>query len=145
MGAFEQLTAPITRTQIVRFAGAAGDFNPMHHDETFAQANGQPSVFAMGQLTAALLGSAVTEWLGRCNLAGYSVRFKEKVWPGDCLMLTGRQVDERRWDLKGVREVDDVVVVTGWAIVRPSQPSPPEAASTETDGARSSASAIRSS
>ena len=144
MGAFEQLTPPVTRTQIVRFAGAAGDFNPMHHDETFAQANGQPSVFAMGQLTAALLGSAVTEWLGRGNLAGYGVRFKEKVWPGDCLMLTGRQVDERRWDLKGVREVDDVVVVTGWAIVRPSQPSPPEAASTETDGARSSASAIRS-
>ena len=145
MGAFEQLTPPVTRTQIVRFAGAAGDFNPMHHDETFAQANGQPSVFAMGQLTAALLGSAVTEWLGRGNLAGYGVRFKEKVWPGDCLMLTGRQVDERRWDLKGVREVDDVVVVTGWAIVRPSQPSPPEAASPETDGARSSASAIRSS
>ena len=144
MGAFEQLTAPITRTQIIRFAGAAGDFNPMHHDEPFARANGQPSVFAMGQLTAALLGSAVTEWLGRCNLAGYSVRFKEKVWPGDCLMLTGRQVDERRWDLKGVREVDDVVVVTGWAIVRPSQYSPAEAASSAA-GTSSSASAIRSS
>jgi acyl dehydratase len=41
-------TAPITRTQIVRFAGAAGDFNPMHHDEPFAQAAGQPGVFAMG-------------------------------------------------------------------------------------------------
>ena len=144
MGEFEQLTAPITRTQIVRFAGAAGDFNPMHHDEPFARANGQPSVFAMGQLTAALLGSAVTEWLGRGNLAGYGVRFKEKVWPGDCLMLTGRQVDERRWDLKGVREVDDVVVMTGWAIVRPSQCSRPEAASSAA-GARSSASAIRSS
>lgn len=144
MDAFGQFTAPITRTQIVRFAGAAGDFNPMHHDEPFARANGQPSVFAMGQLTAAILGSAVTEWLGRGNLAGYGVRFTDKVWPGDRLMLTGRLLDERRWDLKVVREADDVVVMTGWAIVRPSQYSPREAASSAA-GARSSASAIRSS
>ena len=144
MGAFEQLTAPITRTQFVRFAGAAGDFNPMHHDEPFARANGQPSVFAMGQLTAALLGSAVAEWLGRGNLAGYGVRFKNKVWPGDRLILTGRQDDEGRWELNAVREVDDVVVMTGWAIVRPSQYSPVEAASSAA-GTSSSASAIRSS
>jgi hypothetical protein len=98
----------------------------------------------MGQLTAALLGSAVAERLGRGTLAGYGVRFKDKVWPGDRLILTGRQVDEGRWELTAVREVDDVVVMTGWAIVRPSQCSRPEAASSAA-GARSSASAIRSS
>lgn len=144
MRAFEQLTAPITRTQIVRFAGAAGDFNPMHHDEPFAQANGQPSVFAMGQLTAALLGSAVAQRVGRGNVACYGVRFKDKVWPGDRLILSGRLLDERRWDLKAVREADDVAVMSGWAIIRPSQHPPREAASSAA-GARSRASAIRSS
>ena len=122
MGEFEQLTAPITRTQIVRFAGAAGDFNPMHHDEPFAQANGQPSVFAMGQLTAAILASAVMKWLGCGSVAGYGVHFKEKVWPGDRLALRGWQVDRCHWEFEAVRDADDVVVITGWATAHSSQP-----------------------
>jgi acyl dehydratase len=115
---FRRLTEPVTRTQIVRFAGAAGDFNPMHHDEPFALAAGHPSVFAMGQLPAAILGSAVSKWLGRGSIAAYGVRFKDKVWPGDRLVLSGRRVDERRWELEAAREADGVVVMTGWATVR---------------------------
>ncbi|MEA2146584.1 MAG: hypothetical protein QOG59_2171 [Solirubrobacteraceae bacterium] len=113
-----RVSKPVTRTQIVRFAGAAGDFNPMHHDELFAVAAGQPSVFAMGQLSAAILASAVAEWFGRESIAGYGVCFREKVWPGDRLVLTGRQVDDRRWELEAVRETDDTVVMTGWARLR---------------------------
>jgi acyl dehydratase len=117
----------VTRTQIVRFAGAAGDFNPMHHDEAFARAAGQPGVFAMGQLQAAILASMVAEWLGRENVLGYGVRFRDKVWPGDRLVLSGEVVEERdgvrRCELNAVREADRAVVLTGWARARtPAMP-----------------------
>jgi acyl dehydratase len=110
-------TEEITRTQIVRFAGAAGDFNPMHHDEPFALAAGQPSVFAMGQLTAAIVADAVAGWFGGGNVAGYAVRFRGKVWPGDRLVLDAEPAGER-WELSAVREADGAVVITGWARLR---------------------------
>ena len=118
----KRTTEPVTRTQIVRFAGAAGDFNPMHHDEVFAREAGQPSVFAMGQLQAAMLASMVAEWLGRENVLGYGVRFRDKVWPGDRLVLTGEVVEEadgvRRCELQAAREDDGAIVLTGWARAR---------------------------
>lgn len=92
---YELTTEPVTRTQIVRFAGAGGDFNPLHHDEEFARAAGQPSVFAMGQLAAAMLARLAADWLGAGRLRSLSVRFTAKVWPGDVLTLRGvvEQVD----------------------------------------------------
>jgi acyl dehydratase len=122
MRGFERTAGPITRTQIVRFAGAAGDFNPMHHDEPFAIAAGQPGVFAMGQLQAAMLAAMVAEWLGAKNIVGYGVRFREKVWPGDRLVLSGELAEEadglRVYELQATREADDAVVLTGWARAR---------------------------
>jgi acyl dehydratase len=122
MRGFERTAGPITRTQIVRFAGATGDFNPMHHDERFAIAAGQPGVFAMGQLQAAMLASMVAEWLGAENIVGYGVRFREKVWPGDRLVLDGEVTEDadglRACDLKATREADGAVVLTGWARAR---------------------------
>lgn len=122
MSRFERTVGPVTRTQIVRFAGAAGDFNPMHHDEPFALAAGQPGVFAMGQLQAAMLASMVAEWLGAENVVGYGVRFRDKVWPGDRLILSGDVIEEsggeRVCELKATREADDAVVLTGWARAR---------------------------
>lgn len=113
---FEETTPPVTRTQIVRFAGAAGDFNPMHHDEPFAQAAGEETVFAMGQLTAAILGEAVARWLGRDAITGYGVRFVGKVVPGDVLVLRGTPADQPgRYTLTVTRESDATVVLTGWA------------------------------
>ena len=125
------LTPPVTRTQIVRFAGAAGDFNPMHHDEPFAQAAGSQSVFAMGQMTAAVLAEAVAAWLGRDRVTGYGVRFKAKVVPGDVLRLRGTvtAVEDdgtRVCELTASREgsggdgAADEVAVTGWARARPA-------------------------
>jgi acyl dehydratase len=117
--AFREVTPPVTRTQIVRFAGAAGDFNPMHHDEPFAQAAGQPTVFAMGQMTAAILGEAVARWLGRDAVTGFGVRFRDKVWPGDVLVLEGvPSGDDGRLDLRVTRESDGAVVLSGWATAR---------------------------
>jgi acyl dehydratase len=80
---------PITRTDIVRYAGASGDFNPIHHDETFASVSGFPTVFSVGMFQAALLATYATDWLGAENIRRFAVRFKEQVWPGDELTCTG--------------------------------------------------------
>lgn len=85
---------PITRTDIVRFAGASGDFNPLHHDEDRARAAGFPGVFAMGQMQAGMLSRLATDWLGLRAIRTYRVRFSAKVWPGDVLLLRGSE--ERR-------------------------------------------------
>jgi acyl dehydratase len=81
--------SPLTRTDIVRYAGASGDFNPIHHDETFATAVGFPSVFSIGMLQAALLATYATDWLGASAIRRFTVRFKEQVWPGDVLTCSG--------------------------------------------------------
>jgi acyl dehydratase len=72
------------------YAGASGDFNPIHHDETFAtKAAGYPSVFAHGMLTMGMTGRLLTDWLGDGVLTEYGVRFVRQVWPGDTLTATG--------------------------------------------------------
>ena len=78
----------LSRTQIVQYAGASGDFNPIHHDEVFARKAGYPSVFAHGMLTMGLSGTLLTEWLGDGVLRSFGVRFVRQVWPGDT--LTGK-------------------------------------------------------
>jgi acyl dehydratase len=83
----------LTRTQIVQYAGASGDFNPIHHDETFATGTaGYPSVFAHGMLTMGLTGRLLTDWLGDGVLRTFGVRFVRQVWPGDTLRAHGRIV-----------------------------------------------------
>ena len=78
------------RTQIVQYAGASGDFNPIHHDEIFAtQAAGYPSTFAHGMLTMGLTGKLLTDWLGDGVLRSFGVRFVNQVWPGDTLTARG--------------------------------------------------------
>src|SRR3990172_1065613 len=79
----------LSRTQIVQYAGASGDFNPIHHDEAFAtKTAGYPSVFAHGMLSMGLTGRLLTDWLGDGVLRSFGVRFVRQVWPGDT--LTGR-------------------------------------------------------
>ena len=85
----------LTRTDLVMYAGASGDFNPMHHDEVAAQAAGLPSVFGHGMFTAGLLATAVTNYVGIGNLASYRVRFTKQTWPGETLSTT-ISVSEKR-------------------------------------------------
>ena len=85
----------LTRTDLVMYAGAAGDFNPMHHDEVAAQAAGLPSVFGHGMFTAGLLATAVTNYVGVGNLTSYRVRFTKQTWPGETLSTT-ISVSEKR-------------------------------------------------
>lgn len=81
----------LSRTQIVQYAAASGDFNPIHHDELFAtKAAGYPSVFAHGMLTMGLTGKMLTDWLGDGVLSSFGVRFVRQVFPGDTLTAKGR-------------------------------------------------------
>lgn len=75
----------LTRTDLVMYAGASGDFNPMHHDEIKAQEAGLPSVFGHGMFSMGLLGKAITDYVGIGNLRTYKVRFTKQTWPGETL------------------------------------------------------------
>lgn len=79
----------ITRTQIVMYAGASGDYNPLHSDEVYVtQVAGYPSVFAHGMLSMGATGKVLTDWVGNGRLKKYGVRFVNQVWPGDTLTAT---------------------------------------------------------
>ena len=81
----------LSRTQIVMYAGASGDYNPLHSDEVYAtQVAGYPSVFAHGMLSMGATGKLLTDWVGNGRLTKYGVRFVNQVWPGDTLTATAR-------------------------------------------------------
>jgi acyl dehydratase len=89
----EMVFGPLGRVDIVKYAGASGDFNPIHTDEGYAQATGAPTVFAMGMLPAGYLAHAAADWFGGSqNLRRFKVRFTTRVWPGDEIACTGRVV-----------------------------------------------------
>jgi acyl dehydratase len=87
----------LTRTDLVKYAGASGDFNPMHHDEVAAQAAGQPSVFGHGMFSMGILGTALTDYVGIGNVRRYQVRFARQTWPDEVLsskiVVTGKRED----------------------------------------------------
>jgi acyl dehydratase len=116
------LVDDLTRTQIVQYAGASGDFNPLHTDEVFArEVAGFPGVFAHGMLTMGMTGRVLTEWFGVERLTRFGVRFVKPVWPGDTLTATAT-VDAVRDD--GGVVFADISIVTvnqdGEAVVKGS-------------------------
>ena len=78
----------LTRTDLVMYAGASGDFNPMHTDEVKAKEAGLPSVFGHGMFSMGLLGRAITDYVGIGNLRNFKVRFTKQTWPGETLSTT---------------------------------------------------------
>ena len=74
---------PITRTHLVRYAGASGDFNPLHHDNTFVALFGMPNVISHGMLIMGITGRAVTNWIPQKHLKKYKVRFSGMTDPMD--------------------------------------------------------------
>ena len=85
----ERRFGPQTRTDIVRYQGASGDFNPVHHDDEFARSAGMPGIFSVGMLQAGYLGTYCAELFGPESVRRISVRFSERVWPGDELVCRG--------------------------------------------------------
>jgi acyl dehydratase len=113
---------PLNRQMFVRYAGASGDFNPMHYDDQLAQSAGYPSVFAQGMFSAALLAGFATDWLGAAGVRRFGVRFREQVWPGDVLTCSGivaavsaeSDVDRVSVELTATRQTGGVAI-TGTA------------------------------
>jgi len=100
----------LTRTDLVKYAGASGDFNPMHHDEVAAKAAGQPSVFGHGMFSMGMLGSALTDYVGVGNLTRYQVRFARQTWPDEVLSSKIVVTDKREED--GRKLVDLAVTLS---------------------------------
>lgn len=100
----------LSRTQLVMYAGASGDYNPVHTDEVFAtKIAGYPTVFAHGMLSMGATGRMLTNWVGDGRLTKYGVRFVAQVWPGDT--LTARATVEALRDENG-QKLADLKVVT---------------------------------
>ncbi len=116
----EFVDQPLTRTDFVRYQGASGDMNPIHHDEAYARAAGFPTVFAVGMLGAGVLGTYVAELFGPANVRRFKVQFREQAWPEDVLTYTGtvvaRRAGELDLELAATRQTGGVHL-RGWATV----------------------------
>jgi len=100
----------LTRTQIVMYAGASGDYNPLHTDEEYTtKVAGYPSVFAHGMLSMGATGRVLTDWFGVDRLTRYGVRFVNQVWPGDSLTATATVSAVRQ---EGGRHLVDLEITT---------------------------------
>lgn len=122
----EQVVEDLTRTQLVQYAGASGDYNPVHTDEVFVtKVAGYPSVFAHGMLSMGMTGRMLTNYVGDGRLLSYGVRFTRQVWPGDSLtaIATVKAVRHEEGgpvvdlDVQTVNQ-DGAVVISGSASAR---------------------------
>ena len=119
----------LSRTDIVKYAGASGDFNPIHHDETFAKAAGYPTVFGHGMLTAGFVSKCITDYVGRPGLRKLAVQFRTQVWPGDTITCGGkvtRKVEENgekriEGELFATNQKGEVAIKGAFAAVLPSK------------------------
>ena len=122
----ETVADNLSRTQIVQYAGASGDYNPLHTDEVYTtQAAGYPSVFAHGMLTMGLTGKMLTNYVGDGRLLKYGVRFTNQVWPGDTLVAKATVEAVRQEDGQNLVDItvsttnqEGKVVVSGSATAR---------------------------
>lgn len=122
----EQLVEDLKRTRLVQYAGASGDYNPVHTDEIFTtKVAGYPSVFAHGMLTMGMTGKMLTNYVGDGRLTKYGVRFTRQVWPGDTLSATAtveairEEGGQRFVDLKvSTVNQDGAEVLSGYASAR---------------------------
>lgn len=88
-----RVVGPLTQADVLRFAGASGDFNPLHYDTELARHAGFDAPVAMGQMTAGIVASWLTDWCGVERLAEFEVRFVAPVLVGDTITLTGTVTD----------------------------------------------------
>jgi acyl dehydratase len=110
---------PITRADLVRYAGASGDFNPIHWNERFAKSVGLPDVIAHGMFTMAAAIRVVTDWAGDPGaVVEYGVRFTRPVVvpdPDGAMLTVSGQVRGIRDD--GLLEVELTATADGQTVL----------------------------
>ena len=88
---------PVAKLQHVMYAGASGDFNPLHTDDDFARAVGmKDGVISHGMLIMGFVGQAITAWVPRKYLKKFGVRFAGMTKPGNTITITGKVTDKRQ-------------------------------------------------
>lgn len=113
-----QAFGPVTRTDFVRYQGASGDMQSIHHDEQVARRPGLPRLLSPGVSQAGVLGTWLAHCFGALNVRRYRMRFTQRVWPGDVLTCDGEIVVVRALDqgqeadieLTCTRQTSEVVV-----------------------------------
>jgi len=98
---------PVERVQLIRYAGASGDFNPLHTDPEVGRQAGTGGVIAHGMLIMGFVGQAITNWIPNKYLKKFGVRFVGMTRPGDIVTITGK-VREKKEDGDGKGIVCDV-------------------------------------
>ncbi|ADJ25689.1 MaoC domain protein dehydratase [Dehalogenimonas lykanthroporepellens BL-DC-9] len=98
-----------TSRQLVMYAGASGDYNPIHYDRAVALARGLPGIVVHGQLVSAWLMQLLTDWLGVSGcVRKFSVGYKAMTFPGEPLTCRGR--------VTGKSETgDNQITISVWA------------------------------
>jgi acyl dehydratase len=92
----ERQFGPVTFTDIVRYQGASGDMNPMHHDDVLARTVGYPEAFGVGMLNAGYLATFCTDLFGTETVRRFRTRFRGLVWRGETLVATGHVLEAQR-------------------------------------------------
>jgi acyl dehydratase len=99
--------APISQTQLIRYAGASGDFNPLHTDPEIGKSVGIGGTIAQGMLIMGCVGQLISDYLGGPGtLRKYGVRFQSMTRPGDVLTCAGTVTKKYEEDGKGYIEAD---------------------------------------
>jgi len=118
----ERVFGPVTLTDIVRYQGASGDMNPVHHDDDFARAAGFPAAISVGMLGAGWLAAYCTEHLGEETVRRFRTRFAAVVYRGDRLTASAEVVRRFQQDTESrvelsirLRKDDGSVVIDGTA------------------------------
>lgn len=93
---------PVNEIQLVKYAGASGDFNPLHYMDAVGKAAGQGGVIAHGMLIMGFVGQAVTDWIPNRCLKSLKVRFVSVTRPGDVITVTGKVTGKRVVDGRGL-------------------------------------------
>lgn len=106
-------TPELERGDFVKYAGASGDFNPIHFDEPYATGAGHPSVFGQGMFSAGIASKFVRQWLGLDSLSSFRTRFSARVFPGESLVVRGVVTEVESVEAGRMVDIDFEVTTAG--------------------------------